>query len=513
MGQRHELHLPMSHTHFPKNERGVSAILVAGSLIMLMGMAAIAIDLGQGYNERRQDQTAADMAVMSASVDVLAGVPTMRDAALQFVRNNVDSTFSNAEWQTLWTSCTDPNRNAGGFSFQSVPAPAGWGGSLDCISVDPAGFIRVRVPDQIVRTTFGRVLGVTEIHTNAAAIARLGPRAAGGILPFGLTSIPGSGDHVCMSSASGGLAVPPCDGPANGNFGTLGSPQYGNTEMQTAENCTMSPTGQTLSLNIAIGLDHLITLAPNTSAASEVRDQCFNFGPNTMLTKTGFSGTDVEAGLTGPVPGFSPPGTLPRLQFAGPFVTYFGRQMNNSPLWSHIDGSLGAGQVPASCVKSTFDNANTAWSDVLDFDGDGTVDKAESWQHMGKCLEDYVAGSGYSVLFSDSIGGQPRFAYVPQFFESSLGSGTDWNHIRQFRAMWIQGTWWKRNATDIKVFHPGEPCADATTLVAASCSAANHALIQLSGFILPDDALPSDLRGDPPPWANGLNPFRPYLYR
>lgn len=485
--------------HRIREEGGAAVILVASSLVMLMGFAAIAIDLGRGFNERRQDQSAADVGVMAGAIDVLSGPATMRDQALQFVRANLDTTYSNTEWRDIWVSCTDPNKNTGGFSFQAVPAPSGWGVStLDCISIDPRGFFRVRVPDQIIETTFGRVLGVQTLSTNAAAIARFEGRGRGGILPFALSGTVGSGDHVCLSSGPAGISNDPCEGAASGNFGTLKSPLFGNPFMGTPQNCTSSPVGQVLSLNIAIGLDHLVGLY--RAPGPEIRDICFNFPVNTLLTDTGFPNNDLENGLTGPLPSFSPPGALPRLRQSDNRVTYFGKSMDNVPLWNYIDPSLTASDIPASCVRSTFNNATQP---DFDWDGNGTLDRPESWQHMHKCLKDYAAGS-YAVLFLETIQESPRFAYVPQFFGTTLGSGSNWNRIERFRAVWLQGTWWKQG-TNVRAFHPGEPCS--------SCSATNYSMIQLSGFVVPDSALPLDLRGDPPPWASGLNPFRPTLFR
>jgi hypothetical protein len=359
----------------------------------------------------------------------------------------------------------------------------------------------VRVPDQIIDTTFGRVLGVETLAANAAAIARFEARGLGGILPFGLSGSRGSGDHVCMSSGPAGITDDPCEGADAGNFGTLKSPLFGNPFMGTPENCTSSPVGQVLSLNIAVGLDHLVTMF--RPPGPEIRDLCFNFPVNTLLTDTGFPNNDLENGLTGPLPSFAPPGAQPRLR-QSPLanrVTYFGKSMDNVPLWNYINPGLGAGDIPASCVRSTFDNSTQP---DFDWDGNGTLDRPASWQHMQRCLKDYAAGSGYAVLFLDSLAESPRFAYVPQFYGTTLGSGTNWNRVQKFRAMWLQGTWWKQG-TNVRAFHPGEPCS--------GCSATNYSMIQLSGFVLPDGALPSDLRGDPPPWADGINPYRPTLFR
>ena len=52
-------------------ERGASALLVALSMLMLLGFAALAVDIGAGFNERRQDQNAADAAVLGGALEVL----------------------------------------------------------------------------------------------------------------------------------------------------------------------------------------------------------------------------------------------------------------------------------------------------------------------------------------------------------------------------------------------------------------------------------------------------------
>ena len=50
------------------DERGATAVLVAASLFMLMGFAALVVDVGAGFNERRQDQSAADFAVLGGAL-------------------------------------------------------------------------------------------------------------------------------------------------------------------------------------------------------------------------------------------------------------------------------------------------------------------------------------------------------------------------------------------------------------------------------------------------------------
>jgi hypothetical protein len=499
-----------------QSDHGAAALLVAISMLVIMGFAALVIDLGAGFNERAQDQSAADTGALAGAGNALDGVAGVRDAALAYVQDNLDTTYSATDWQTSWEACTDPGKDA---AFQAVDSPWTSGATLDCISIDPIGIVRVRVPDQILSTTFGSVIGSSLLKTSAAAEATFGGLGVSGVLPFGLASDVGSADHVCLSSAPTGLADDPCTGSDSGNFGTLKGRQFGNPFIPTTVNCTASPVGGTLAINIAVGLDHWVTIAPSDSVTTEVRDYCFNLGVNTLNTDTGFPNNGVEQGLArGPLSG----GLTPRLQQGS--TTHsprFGNSLDNEPLWAFLDspsGSYrdfgeasfdGSTDFPRSC--DGFDTTGADWNGDgtvdtdWDWDGDGTNDPNESWQHMQACLTDYVTGSHYSsVMFGDNIATSPRFGYVPQFFEGDLGNGNSWLHVQRFRAVWLQGTWWKKGNT-VKVFNPGEDCT--------GCNQSNYGMIQLSAFVMPDSALPETLRGDPPPGTTTLNPYDVKLYK
>lgn len=74
-----------------RNERGASVVLVAGSLLLLMGMASLAIDGGFAFNERRGTQNAADLAALAAAwqdCNPESGVPNPTAAARQTAAAN-----------------------------------------------------------------------------------------------------------------------------------------------------------------------------------------------------------------------------------------------------------------------------------------------------------------------------------------------------------------------------------------------------------------------------------------
>jgi hypothetical protein len=484
-------------------ESGASAILVAFALVLFLGMSAFAIDLGFGLTERRNDVTAADVGVMAGAVDSLASNAVVRDQILSFTRQNLPTTYSNAAWQALWEGCNDPEMttlNGAGFNFIPVAPPAGWTvGSPWCISIDPAGYVRVRVPDQSVATNFGRVIGVSSLSTNADAIARWAGRAGGGILPFGVLGNATTGENICLRD-HGGQPVPPCDGTDQGNFGAIESPQFGNVALGTTGCPMFANKSAELSVNIVLGLDHRVVPDSDGVAANENRDTCgqINAGntPDTLNTFQGIANGVIEGLAIGgnPLPNAFEP---PRLQRSSTRTNIVGFQLDNKPLWQYIDPALTAANVPPSCVRSTFNNALPPF----DWNGDGNVDQAESWEHMENCLLAFSAGN--SILFLETIQESPRFAYVPQFWEDTWPNGNGWRHIRRFRATFVQTLWIKRGGNTAE-FNPGEPFNLSGN--------GNISIFQLNGFLLPDAALPEELRGDPPP-GGGLNPFIPELYR
>ena len=56
-----------------QDERGVSAVILALSLTALIGFAALGVETGLWYSIKRQNQSAADAAAISAAYEVLAG--------------------------------------------------------------------------------------------------------------------------------------------------------------------------------------------------------------------------------------------------------------------------------------------------------------------------------------------------------------------------------------------------------------------------------------------------------
>jgi hypothetical protein len=523
-----------------RSERGATAIVVAIAMLVILGFAALVIDLGAGFNERAQDQAAADSSVMAAAIDVLGNVEVMRDQALEFARTNLDTAYTDAEWAAMWESCTDPGKASLGLGLTPVPGPAAdgnWTGvaQLDCISAGSGGFLHVRIPNQIVAATFGKTIGTDDLEASATATSKVAPRGEGGILPFGLLASATEGDLACLRDNSTGQAKPPCDGSDSGNFGAIESLWTGaNPDLATyGIHCKAKPKKDVLQYNIAAGLDHTIVIDQDGAGGSEVQDVCSAppYFPDTLNTFQGIS-QGFEQGLVSDVMAVGSSTEEARLwrSPASWEASIFGWDLDNKPLWDFIDAPSAPGDfrdpsdvafdpttdLPRSCAG--FSPSGYDWDGLggpdpnQDWDGDGTVDDNESWQHMQSCLQDYVAGGYSTVMLSEDLAMSSRFAYVPQFWESSWPSGNGWRHVMAFRPVFLQMLWFGTGGDKkISIFNPGEACVKAD---GSSCNYSNGhpgALRQLAAFYIPDGALPEDLRGAGP--GGSIDPYEPQLYR
>lgn len=542
-------------TRLHTSERGAAALMVAASLVLMLGIAAFAVDLGAVFNEDRQDQTAADLAAVAGAIAFVGTDPAggARDAVLTFVRDNLTTTYSNADWQAMWESCTDPDRPTG---FNPVPRPAGWSaGTIACIS-GSTDELRVRVPDQIVDTNFAGVVGVGSLPARAVAQAAVEFRSGGGVRPFGiLDGLPvGS---TCLTTSPSGLAAPPCDGPDSGNFGTLNSQTWG-AEMEnngstiaTVMDCGV-PGNEELGQNIAVGVDHLIGIAPSFAgsggpygafpAATTRLDDCTvsgglavasdtspPVGPvNTMRADTGFNlfqATKIGmiSGLAADFPNASPAptpllrqtalsGSLSQLDLSerigGTTYTY---RVDNTPMWRHLLpwAQLTARGVPGSCNSANIQGAanKTVATDL--------------------CLTEFeaavAAGTATGPLFADTIAQNPRFGWVPQFHFTTWGSGNHWQPVKTYRMIYLDTIWFNCNgkydpskndeACDGAkglVFEPG-PHNPAQLQVGNGNNMRELRLDQISAYLLPLAAVSDEVASQFPGTLRG--PFDIVLTR
>lgn len=504
------------------SERGASAILAAFGMLLLLGVAAIAVDLGAGWNTRRQGQTTADLAALSGGLS-FGSQTAMVDQALAVARANLDTQYGDDEWRAIWQSCTDPGRTPG---FLPLPEPAAWGsGTLDCISLSPS-FFRVRVPEQETSTSFGGLLGVDTLTTDAYAVVTAWPPKGAGALPFAIEAGAPAGE-TCLDTSSSPL--PPCDRPDRGSFGNITPPQFGNAFLNTSVECDDQAAGVNIAASVAMGVDHILWTYPSSSwtatgwassdptANSSVLLSSVNMDLCNEVTDSDgilhavpadgvlIDGVVVDTGNSTKAPitegllstsNFSDgdPGRLFRsantLPVRSGSNTY---DLDNTPLWDHLfsggdadeDGNTVAYDdfyAPASCDKANFTSSMTI--DDLNL-------------QMQTCIEEYETGFFGGQIFKDSIhaDGNPRFGVAPQLWHDNLGSGLTYRPIERFRQVYIAGAWFDLQAvSDHGVFYPGDPNITEWCHVRASGCATIREVEQLTVWLLDSNMISSDAK-------------------
>lgn len=518
------------------DEAGASAMLVALSLVLLLGMAALAIDIGFGFNERRQDVAAADTGVMAGAVSVVfnEGNDPLVAQVLDKVRSNLDTVYTDSDWQALWRSCADPvrlNFDPGTgipVTLSPLPEPSAWGGApgatLDCIS-QGSSYLRVRVPDQLVNTNFARIWGTTTIATSAAAVALIEPASdLGGLIPFGISGSAGAGE-LCLKSSGSGIAFPPCSGPSAGSFGEINSEIFG--DFFGSPDCG-NPNQPELEQNIALGVDHFVALWPGTGGVSQgdphpgdvavdsyggvSHDACDisggivqpafgSFPVNTMRVRTGFTPGAVENGMMSDSTYLGIPSRLQQTCTASactsspqPTRDVVKRRqganetiwdLDNVGPWSYLTGN-------GLCDVGTYSGLTTDQK-VTRFTG---------------CLQGYT---GTADIFAADINQSPRFAWAPQYWFEMSTSGLSWQPVVAYRMVFLGGAWFNcSSGTCGAIFYPddeqnAEVCDPGG---GSNCNLLN--LDQISAWMFPDQAIPDSVRFAFP---GGQSPFLAGLFR
>lgn len=137
------------------DERGVSLVLAAVSMVVLLGMAALVIDVGGLYEERRQLQNGADAAA-------LAIVAECRETG-------------------AWPSQTDAEAMAATYAPANARDAAATVESVAFAAAGSAGYVQVVLNTElsdggtVMRPLFSAVLGNLGNEVRSAATARCGP--------------------------------------------------------------------------------------------------------------------------------------------------------------------------------------------------------------------------------------------------------------------------------------------------------------------------------------------------
>ena len=153
-------------------ERGSVAITVALSLTVLLGFAALVVDIGLNWAARTSAQTAADSAALAGASSLLsdgglAAITTVED----FLNQNVGGLVElpdDAGW------ATDGNVGNGEVVCWTMPDPVPGPGAA---CPDGSNALQVTTPPIVVRYAFASVLGKTTSSIRARAAAGAGPAA------------------------------------------------------------------------------------------------------------------------------------------------------------------------------------------------------------------------------------------------------------------------------------------------------------------------------------------------
>lgn len=413
-------------TRAKREETGSTILLVALAMVVLMGFAAFAVDIGNQYAHRREAQGAVDASVLAGAVEsTLSGASeqTMVDEILSFVDTNLGETVTATQWLNDCPDTVNPADQLDDSANDLGLTPA-----TDCISFSRTGTeVRTALPTRQLETYFAGVVGVNELKVNSFAHANIRYSGVANPPPFVVTSPTSGGQEVCLRTSSSGPALPPlwdgdgpnppivgstpdpCDetayNPDTRFFGTLKAYAYAPTPCG-------QPSGNTgISAVIADGIDHNLGAFGDYSPGDPEKvdgNGCPQDAtpklPNTMELQTGFTAQVLTLGL------LTTNATTPRLLRSNlpSGVEFSGVEMDNTPLWHYLRTNVGAVASSGDCAL--VQNAYIS--------GDGTVDYYDRKELMLNCLAGWSAGD--APLFDESLVDSSRFAWIPLLDEANL---------------------------------------------------------------------------------------------
>lgn len=477
------------------SDRGAAAILVAISALMLIGFAALAIDSGILFSDRRQQQSASDTGALAAAqfarTELTAKCSTGSgsdlaacrgaEEAIAVVNGTLDNRYSDADW----LACADPNP----LPFASSLSP--------CITYVDSGLqeVRVRMPGTDVNTPLAGVSGSNSATVSAFAHAKVDLRQSADILPFAIGPTgAGLGQSCLFAQSTSNLDILPCEANDSGNFGKLDLSIYGNSTLGTSRNCGNADPQSKMAVNLAVGADHPLEEAPESpGTVNEVTNCPILTNPvDQVPVQTGGASQGISDGLFYGVPTPSLEGRImckdgDAGELAGKTSdacervwNQFPEFLDDTPLWNFIDSgnplNSGACNPTAVINRATMEACVSAWK---------------------------AFGSPSSPLFVDGLKTSPRFAAVP-VLDSDPSGGTGNYNIVAFQPVYIETIYMKCNANTCDTIHsPGEgnpsppACPDPVTPLTSHCGVHGNgnanAIEALTGFMLDLDMLPASI--------------------
>lgn len=474
-------------------ESGIAIVMVAISLTLLLLFVAVAIDAaGLGYNERRQDQSAADVAALAAvqytstafSIDPactsFAGLTRSRcngAAEAMKVANATLDDPSLADW-TDASRC--PGRPA---SFVESPL-------TPCVAFNANNQRAwVRIPLIEKATSIAKAVGFDSIATTAAAVAGTSLDFPGGVLPFLVPGNAAGADYNCLKTGSN-PSFGPCDGSTTGNFGAMDFYLYGNEDLLYTERCTGDTNGR-FNANVARGIDHPLGIHPTGSGSGRIdRDHCPDFGamPDMVYAETG--NIDIEPGFLYGGTAYSAvpyPGRLQKdsggFLVRGPQGATLAAKVDHTPVWSFLRSDLGG----TACDPSVVDTP----------------------AEMLTCIA--WAKSASRVIFRDDIVEAQRFGWTPSVYEADFGSGSSVPyHVKGYLPVYLDTTFFGCSASRCEIMHtPGVAdmgvCPSSPTESQITCGTPGSGtkdLLAITAYIFDASVVPDVAKQPSPGSAN-----------
>jgi hypothetical protein len=450
-------------------ESGAILIFAALSMVVLMVFAALTVDLGAAWAERRTDQSAADAGALAAAVEAstLTGVTiqTLVDEAVLFVEKNLGHTIGASDW----AACKDTDALTYPVNDPLFVDPitlVGPSPSTECISFggfDDSGTleeIRVKLPDQQVDTAFATIIGIDSIAVTAAANARILVPTEAASPPFAVPSGNAAGDQVCLKVNPNGTPLP-YEPQGNGQSvdATWPDPASpGSAEQDACDDArpasefffTLAPSSyETCSatseykLTVAEGIDHTMSsFEPDFGgplARPIINEGCkggdpLRFFPNTMPLGTGLDANALKCGLLSLAGGGCSSGpvdsegeiAIPRLQ-RGTYAksaSFAGESMENKALWDADFFQPGPGASPSCTQLKTIVSTN-----------DATYDYFDRKEKMNDCLRTWNSAQG-PIFTADLVEISARFAFLPYLYEAGFGGSPV--HFNSFVPVFLQ---------------------------------------------------------------------------
>lgn len=253
----------------PAGDEGALAVMVAILAVVLFGLAALAMDLGNAFSRNRDVQFQADFAALAGGSELPAPSldPQPTDLAIVKAATYV---FENMPQDDDATDFADVAAVAVALTDDVATNGEAYYGHLDPVSgalIPSAYELTIRTPPALVKYGFAAIIGHTDGEVNA--YATVGIQSPGsGTMPFFAVNGCDYGPQVLSDPANGQAQsiVPPMQFPTDTNKARLVSitpPAQVNVNADPAITQTITINGQFLAGVTKVGFFRDTALTPN----------------------------------------------------------------------------------------------------------------------------------------------------------------------------------------------------------------------------------------------------------